>query len=140
MAGGDKTSRPETSPAPKTARASAGSAGGLYGGGLYGAGLGGLYGGMYGLGLGGLGLYGGMLGLSSLSLLGGGVGGLSSLMSPFSLANLFYPVSSGGDLSFQIPYLQMAPLLGVAGLYNQLFPYLLNPSLAQSGATTTTTI
>ena len=90
--------------------------GGLYGGGtykglsslLYGGGLfGGLYGGLYG-GLGGL--YGGFYG-----------GGLSS---PFGLQNMYYSIDTGTGLSYQVPFFQIAPLLGVAGLYNNLFPNL----------------
>jgi len=95
---------------------------GLYGG-LYGGLLGGygLYGGLYGGLLGGYGgLYGGLL---------GGYGGLYGGYgySPFSYYNLYYPVQTAGGLTYQVPFLQIAPLLGVAGLYNQLFPNLFNP-------------
>ena len=106
--------------------------GGLMGGyGLYGGygGLMGLYGGYGGL-LGGYSMYGGLMGLY------GGYGGLMGLYggygmyggySPFSFNNLYYPVETAGGLTYQVPYLQIAPLLGVAGLYNQLFPNLFNP-------------
>jgi len=94
--------------------------GGLYGGygGLYGSSLlGGLYGGYGGL-LGGL--YGG-------GLLGGLYGGYSSFASPFGAQNLYYPVETTGGLTYQVPFMQIAPLLGVASLYNNLFPNLFNP-------------
>jgi len=92
---------------------------GLYGG-LYGGygGLMGLYGGYGGL----MGLYGGYGGL--MGLYGGYYG---SLYSPFSFYNLYYPVQTAGGLTYQVPFLQIAPLLGIAGLYNQLFPNLFNP-------------
>ncbi|MGA1797036.1 MAG: hypothetical protein ACMUIL_14390 [bacterium] len=110
--------------------------GGLYGGyggllGGYGGLMGGLYGGYGGL-LGGYGGYGGLLGGYG-GLMGGlygGYGGLyggSSLYSPFGYQNLYYPVQTTGGLTYQVPFLQIAPLLGVAGLYNQLFPGLFNP-------------
>lgn len=87
--------------------------GGLYGGllGMYGGLLGG-YGGLYG------GLYGGMYGMYGM---------YGGMYSPFSFANLYYPVQTAGGLTYQVPFLQIAPLLGVAGLYNQLFPNLFNP-------------
>jgi hypothetical protein len=109
---------------------------GLYGGycGLYGSSLyGGLYGGLSsGLGLyggyGGLmgGLYGGLMG----GLMGGLYGGASSMYSPFGAQNLYYPVSTTGGLTYQVPFMQIAPMLGIAGLYNQLFPNLFNPQPA----------
>jgi hypothetical protein len=104
--------------------------GGLYGG-LYG-GYGGLLGGYGGLlgGYGGLlGGYGGLLGGYGglLGGYGGYYGGYSSLYSPFSYNNLYYPVQTTGGLTYQVPFLQIAPLLGIAGLYNQLFPNLFNP-------------
>jgi hypothetical protein len=91
---------------------------GSYGGygGLYGAGSYGGYAGLYGSGLYG-GLYGGY---------GGGLYGGS--IDPFGLQNMYYTVQTGGGLSYQVPFLQIAPLLGVAGLYNSLFPNLFNPS------------
>ncbi|MGA1843753.1 MAG: hypothetical protein ACMUIS_04240 [bacterium] len=116
-----------------------GGYGGLLGGyGGYGGLLGGLYGGYGGL-LGGYGGYGGLLGglyggygglLGGYGGLMGGYGGLyggSSLYSPFGYQNLYYPVETTGGLTYQVPFLQIAPLLGVAGLYNQLFPGLFNP-------------
>ncbi|MGA1863474.1 MAG: hypothetical protein ACMUHX_00265 [bacterium] len=113
---------------------------GLYGGyggyssllGGYGGLLGG-YGGLYGGLLGGysslMGLYGGLLGGYGglLGGYGGYYGGYSSMYSPFSYSNLYYPVQTTGGLTYQVPFLQIAPLLGIAGLYNQLFPNLFNP-------------
>jgi hypothetical protein len=95
--------------------------GGLYGG-SYGGLMGGLYGGLLG-GYGGLmgGLYGGLMGGY------GGYGMYGSMYSPFSYNNLYYPVQTTGGLTYQVPFLQIAPLLGIAGLYNQLFPNLFNP-------------
>jgi hypothetical protein len=101
--------------------------GGLYGSSLYGGLMGGLYGGYSSL-LGGLmgGLYGGYGGL--MGGLYGGYGGLmGGLSSPFGAQNLYYPVQTTGGLTYQVPYMQIAPLLGIAGLYNQLFPNLFNP-------------
>jgi len=99
--------------------------GGLYGSSLYGGGLygGGLYGGLYGGGL-----YGGLYGGSYASLYGGGLyGGLyGSTTNPFGLQNMYYTIQTGSGLSYQVPFLQIAPLLGVAGLYNNLFPSLFN--------------
>ena len=68
--------------------------------------MGGLYGG-----------YGGVL---------GGYGGYG--YSPFSYNNMYYTVETTGGLTYQVPFLQIAPLLGVASLYNQLFPNLFNPT------------
>jgi hypothetical protein len=85
--------------------------GGYYGG--YGL-MGGLYGGL----LGGYGLMGGLYGM--MGMYGG-------MYSPFSYYNLYYPVQTTGGLTYQVPFLQIAPLLGIAGLYNQLFPNLFNP-------------
>jgi len=102
-----------------------GGYGGLLGG--YGGLLGG-YGGLYGGLLGGYGGYGGLLGgYGGYGGLLGGYGGYSSMYSPFSYSNLYYPVSTTGGLTYQVPFLQIAPLLGIAGLYNQLFPNLFNP-------------
>ncbi|MBN2373858.1 hypothetical protein JXL19_08740 [bacterium] len=120
--------------------------GGLYGssyyGGLYGSSYyGGLYGGYGGLlgGYGGLlGGYGGLLGgYGGLygGLYGGSYGGYG--YSPFSYSNLYYPVSTAGGLTYQVPFLQIAPLLGVAGLYNQLFPNLFNPTIGTTLTTST---
>ena len=105
--------------------------GGLYGGGLYGGlygGLGGLYGtsGLYGLN----GLYGGLYGGSYGGLYGGlygmygglygsslyGVGGYS----PFGLQNMYYTIQTGTGLSYQVPFLQIAPYAGY-GRAVQLF-------------------
>ena len=100
--------------------------GGLYGGygglmGLYG-GYGGLMGGLYGGLMGGLyGGYGGLMGMY------GGLMGMYGGYSPFSYNNMYYPVETTGGLTYQVPFMQIAPLLGVAGLYNQLFPNLFNP-------------
>jgi hypothetical protein len=47
--------------------------------------------------------------------------------SPFGVQNLYYPVEGIGGLTYQVPFMQIAPLLGVASLYNQLFPNLFNP-------------
>jgi len=69
-----------------------------------------------------MGMYGGMMGMY-----GGMMGMYGGMMSPFSFYNMYYPVQTGGGLTYQVPFLQIAPLLGVAGLYNQLFPNLFNP-------------
>ncbi|MGA1874553.1 MAG: hypothetical protein ACMUIA_02990 [bacterium] len=103
--------------------------GGLYGG-LYGGLMGGLYGGLYGGLMGGLyGMYGGglygMYGGGLYGMYGGGLYG--GLYSPFGLQNMYYEVDTGSGLSYQVPFLQIAPLLGVAGMYNALFPSLFNP-------------
>jgi len=92
--------------------------GGLLGG--YSSLYGGLLGGYGGL----LGGYGGLMG----GLYGGLMGGYGSMYSPFSYRNLYYPVQTTGGLTYQVPFLQIAPLLGIAGLYNQLFPNLFNPT------------
>jgi len=88
--------------------------------GLYG-GYGGLYGGLYG------GSYGGLYGGISSSLYGGGLygglyGGFSSMYNPFGLQNMYYSINTGTGLSYQVPFMQIAPRLGGAGLYNNLFP------------------
>ena len=108
-----------------------GGYGGLLGGygGLYGGGYASLLGGYGGL-LGGYGLMGGLYG--GLMGMYGGMYGMyggmyGSMMSPFSFSNMYYPVETAGGLTYQVPFLQIAPLLGVAGLYNQLFPNLFNP-------------
>lgn len=44
------------------------------------------------------------------------------LSNPFGINNLFYPLDTAGGLSYQVPFMQIAPMLGIAGLYNQLFP------------------
>jgi len=87
---------------------------------MYG-GMMGMYGGMMGMYGGMMGMYGGMMGMY------GGMMGMYGMMSPFSFANMYYPVQTAGGLTYQVPFLQIAPLLGVAGLYNQLFPNLFNP-------------
>jgi len=105
---------------------------GYYGGGLYGSSMyGGLMGGMYGSSMyGGLmgGMYGGMMG----GMYGGMMGGMygssmyAGMMSPFSLQNMYYPIETGSGLTYQVPFLQIAPMLGMAGMYNSLFPGLFN--------------
>jgi hypothetical protein len=99
---------------------------GLYGGygGLMGGygGLMGMYGGLMGMYGGLMGMYGGLMGMYG----GYGMMGMYGY-SPFSYNNLYYPVQTAGGLTYQVPFLQIAPLLGVAGLYNQLFPNLFNP-------------
>jgi len=105
-----------------------------YGGyGLMG-GLMGMYGGYGMMGLyGGYGLMGGLMGLyGGYGLMGGMMGmyggyGMMGMYSPFSYYNMYYPVQTSGGLTYQVPFLQIAPLLGIAGLYNQLFPNLFNP-------------
>ncbi len=75
-------------------------------------------------GYGGYGLMGGLYG----GLMGGLYGGLGSMYSsPFGAQNLYYPVETAGGLTYQVPFMQIAPMLGIAGLYNQLFPNLFNP-------------
>ncbi|MGA1840430.1 MAG: hypothetical protein ACMUIU_07370 [bacterium] len=113
--------------------------GGLYGGlmGGYGGLMGGLYGGLMG-GYGGLmgGLYGGMYGMMGMMGMMGMYGGM---MSPFSFYNMYYPVETTGGLTYQVPFLQIAPLLGIAGLYNQLFPNLFNPPVQPAPIVNVTT-
>ena len=101
-----------------------GGYGGLYGGGLYGSY--GSYGGLYGGGLYGSyggygGLYGSMYGMGGLM-----VGLYGSMFSPFGLQNMYLSISTGNGLNYQVPFMQGAPLLGIAGLYNSLFPNLFN--------------
>ncbi|MBN2374309.1 hypothetical protein JXL19_11040, partial [bacterium] len=72
------------------------------------------------------GIYGGYGGLLGGGLSGGLYGGLGGYSSPFGIGNLFYPLETAGGLTYQVPYLQIAPLLGIAGLYSQLFPGLFN--------------
>jgi len=92
-----------------------------YGGyGLYG--IGGLYGLSSSYGIGGLYGLGSLYGMSGLYGLGGLYGGYS----PFGLQNMYYNIGTGTGLNYQVPFLQIAPLLGVAGLYNSLFPSLFN--------------
>ena len=87
---------------------------------MYGGGLGGIYGGglygMYGGGLGGI--YGGGL----YGMYGGGLGGIYGLTSPFGIQNMFYSINTGTGVDYQIPFMQIAPLLGMTSLYNDLFP------------------
>lgn len=120
-----------------------GGYGGLYGGysglygGLYGS-YGGLYGGLYGM----YGGYGGLYGMYGSGYYGGLYGGLygaTSLYSPFSLQNMYYPVETGTGLTYQIPFMQIAPLLGVAGMYNSLFPNLFNPQQSYTPSVVPTT-
>lgn len=87
-----------------------------YGG--YDAGYG-LYGSMYGGNMYGqcLGLYGGGYGLYG--------SGYSSL---FGVQNLYYSLETGSGVNYQIPFVQIAPLLGMAALYNQLFPNMFSSS------------
>ncbi|MEW5804818.1 MAG: hypothetical protein AB1847_22245, partial [bacterium] len=108
---------------------------GLYGG-LYGGyyGTSGLYGGYYGTsGLYG-GLYGGYYGTSGLY--GGYYGGPYGVGSPFGVNNLYYTIDTGTGLNYQVPFMQIAPLLGVAGLYNQLFPTLFDSTTPTSAPST----
>ena len=93
---------------------------GMYGG-MYG---GGMLGGLYGSSMYGMGLYGGMYG----GMMGGmyGMGMYGGMMSPFGLQNMYQTIDTGTGLSYQVPFLQIAPMLGVAGLYNSLFPNLFN--------------
>lgn len=60
-----------------------------------------------------------MYGMGMYGLMGGSY-------SPFSLQNMYLSIGAGSGLNYQIPFLQGAPLLGVAGLYNSLFPNLFN--------------
>lgn len=82
--------------------------GGLYGSSMYGGLMGGLYGSS---------IYGGLYGSS-----------MYAGMSPFSLQNMYYPIETGSGLTYQVPFLQIAPMLGMAGLYNSLFPGLFDPT------------
>ena len=109
-----------------------GGYGGMYGmyGGLYG-GLCGLYGGMYG-GLGG-GIYGGLYG-GLYGIYGGMFGMMRGLYNPFSLQNMYYSIDTGSGLGYQVPFLQIAPLIGMAGLYNSLFPNLFNNAVSSPAA------
>jgi len=52
----------------------------------------------------------------------------SSMYSPFGLQNMYYSVDTGTGLNYQVPFMQIAPMLGVGGLYNSLFPSLFNPT------------
>jgi hypothetical protein len=106
---------------------------GMYGGygglmGMYG-GMMGMYGGMMGMYGGLMGMYGGMMGMygGMMGMYGGMMGMMGGMYSPFSYYNMYYPVQTTGGLTYQVPFMQIAPLLGVAGLYNQLFPNLFNP-------------
>ena len=106
----------------------------------YYGGYGGLYGGYGGI-YGGLGLYGGLMGglYGGYGGLYGGYGGLygSSLYSPFGLQNMYYTIDTGTGLNYQVPFMQIAPLLGVGGLYNSLFPSLFNPTSSFTAPATT---
>ena len=71
----------------------------------------------------GYGLYGGLSGL--------GIGGINPYMlslyanaraNPFGIQNIYYTIDTGTDVNYQIPFLQIAPLLGITSLYNNLFP------------------
>jgi len=98
-----------------------GGYGGMYGSSMYGGMMGGMYGGMMG------GMYGGMMG----GMYGGMMGGMyGSSYSPFGLQNMYYTIDTGTGLSYQVPFMQIAPLLGVGGLYNSLFPSLFSPAPA----------
>jgi len=110
-----------------------GLSGGLYGGygGMYGGLMGGMYGGLMGSMYGGLmgGMYGGLMGGMYGGLMvgmGGMYGGLYGNYSPFGLQNMYYNIGTGTGLNYQVPFLQIAPMLGVSGLYNSLFPGLFN--------------
>ena len=88
---------------------------GMYGGmmGMYGMGLYGMMGGMYGM-------YGGMMG---------------GMYSPFSIANMYYPVETGNGLTYQLPFMMALPYIGISSLYNQLFPNLFNSQSTTPTAT-----
>jgi len=62
----------------------------------------------------------------SLSYMGmvGSMAAFGGLSSPFGISNIYYPLETAGGLTYQVPFMQIAPLLGVAGLYSQLFPNL----------------
>lgn len=118
---------------PHGVKAYYGSYGGYYGGyygnpyGFYG--LASMYGNnplsLYGLsGLGGLYGLGGLGGFYGLGSMMSGLYGLSGFMNPFGLQNMYYSLDTGTGLNFQVPFLQIAPILGVAGLYNAVFPQL----------------
>ena len=62
----------------------------------------------------------------------GMMGMYGGIMSPFSFRNLYYSVETSGGLTYQVPFLQISPLLGIAGLYKQLFPSLFNPQMASA--------
>jgi len=48
----------------------------------------------------------------------------SARANPFGIQNIFYTIDTGTDLNYQIPFMQIAPLLGITSLYNSLFPEL----------------
>jgi len=100
----------------------------LYGMGMMGGMYGGLMGGMYGMG--GLGMMGGMMG--GLGMYGGMMGGMYS---PFSIANMYYPVETGTGLTYQLPFMMALPYIGMSGLYSQLFPNLFNSQAPTPAAT-----
>jgi hypothetical protein len=77
----------------------------------YGAGLYGMYGGL-------MGMMGGMYGMM------GGLYGMYGMYSPFSVANMYYPVETGSGLTYQLPFMMALPYIGMSGLYKQLFPSL----------------
>ena len=99
---------------------------GMYGGmmGMYGMGLYGMMGGMYGM-------YGGMMG-GLMGMYGGMMGGMYS---PFSIANMYYPVETGNGLTYQLPFMMALPYIGISSLYNQLFPNLFNSQSTTPTAT-----
>jgi hypothetical protein len=113
--------------------------GGMYGG-LYGSSLyGGMYGGLYGSSMYG-GMYGGLYGSSMYGGMYGGLygssmyGGMYGLGSPFGVSNMYYSVDTGTGVDYQVPFLQIAPMLGMAGLYNQLFPQLFSSTSGTSSS------
>jgi len=90
----------------------------------YGAGLYGMYGGLMGM-MGGLyGMYGMMGGLYGMYGMMGGMYGMMGMYSPFSIANMYYPVETGSGLTYQLPFMMALPYIGMSGLYKQLFPSL----------------
>jgi len=109
--------------------------GGMYGmyggmmGGMYGIGLYGMMGGMYGM-------YGGMMG-GMYGMYGGMMGGMYS---PFSIADMYYPVETGSGLTYQLPFMMALPYIGMAGLYSQLFPNLFNSQAPASSTIPAATV
>ena len=46
----------------------------------------------------------------------------SAMANPFGIQNIYYTIDTGTDVNYQIPFIQIAPLLGITSLYNNLFP------------------
>ena len=61
------------------------------------------------------------------------------LGSAFGLQNLFYTISSPGGVEYQVPFLQIAPTLGISSLYGQLFPSIFNGTSTTGNTDTATT-